>query len=164
MQHFNNLRGVNHYREYQNVIIVGREQPSTTTLEERARGIWYDSSEPLKLLENKSGSTPLVTAQRGYRLRKGNASVSVQVHPGWRAQALQEQIRESESQAIDRLRLLRRHPEGLQRRVFILSSVVLDVTVDHLWSWARLPSSILNLRGCVVGRYSLNNVPLPQGP
>ena len=52
MEHFNNLRGVNLYSRYQNVIIVGREQPSTTALEDRARGIWYDSSEPLKLLEN----------------------------------------------------------------------------------------------------------------
>lgn len=71
------------------------------------------------------------------------------MHSDWRVQALQEQIREAEStQAIDRLRLLREHPEGLQRRVFILSSVPLDITVDHLWSWDAVQESLRVIEAC----------------
>jgi len=65
--------------------------------------------------------------------------VVVQVHPDPRVQLLLEQIRECETvQAIDRLRLLRDHPDGVDRQVFILSSVPVDITVDHLWSWKTL--------------------------
>ena len=43
-------------------------------------------------------------------------------------------------QGIDRLRLLRDNRAGTDRQVFILSSVPVDVTVDHLWGWQRLQS------------------------
>ena len=47
-----------------------------------------------------------------------------------------EQTRECESvQVIDRLRLLRGEEK---RKVFILSSVPLDITVDYQWSWEKL--------------------------
>ncbi len=85
---------------------------------------------------------PLENANRGYRTRDGKQrSVNVQVHPDPRVQKLLEQIRESESvQGIDRLRLLRDNRAGTDRQVFILSSVPVDVTVDHLWGWKRLQS------------------------
>lgn len=156
LAHFNNLRGVNKYSQYQNVIVVGREQPSTTGLEEVARGIWYDSTEPLKLLDDVSGSKPSQWQQRGYRLSGGTGSTRTAVHSDWRVQALQEQIREAEStQAIDRLRLLRGHPEGLQRRVFILSSLPLDITVDHLWNWDAV-QELLRVIGACNGVVPLN--------
>lgn len=136
--HFNNLRGVNLYKDYQNIVIVGRNEPSAIDLEKLARGLWYDAEEPFRLLDEKSGNYPLIREKRGYRLRDGHGSYMTQVHPDWRCQALLEQMRESEStQAIDRLRLLRPHSEGLQRRVFILCSVPLDITVDRLESWER---------------------------
>ncbi len=85
---------------------------------------------------------PLENANKGYRTRDGKQrSVNVQVHPDPRVQKLLEQIRESESvQGIDRLRLLRDNRAGTDRQVFILSSVPVDVTVDHLWGWKRLQS------------------------
>ena len=50
-----------------------------------------------------------------------------------------EQIREAESvQAIDRLRLLRDNATASDRKVFILSSVPLDITVTNLWGWKKL--------------------------
>ncbi|MDG2176897.1 MAG: hypothetical protein P8M72_12305, partial [Gammaproteobacteria bacterium] len=83
---------------------------------------------------------PLEQAHRGYRTASGDkASVIVQIHPDDRVQLMLEQIREAESvQAIDRLRLLRDNPVAGERQVFILSSVPLDITVDHLWSWKKL--------------------------
>jgi len=91
----------------------------------------------------------LESEKRGYRLKGDSGSAMTQVHPDWRVQALLEQMRESEStQAIDRLRLLRPHSEGFQRRVFILCSVPLDVTVDHLESWSGLQKLIALLEDC----------------
>lgn len=147
--HFNNLRGVNLYKDYQNIVIVGRNEPSAIALEKLARGLWYDAKEPFRLLDEKSDNYPLIREKRGYRLRAGHDSCMTQVHPDWRVQALLEQIRESEStQAIDRLRLLRSHPEGVQRRVFILCSVPLDVTVDHLESWDRFQEYLRIVHAC----------------
>jgi hypothetical protein len=149
LDHFNNLRGVNLYSGFENIIIVGRNQPSSIDVEKLARGLWFDADEPFALLEEKSGSRPLGTEKRGYRLKQDHDSAMTQVHPDWRVQALLEQIRESEStQAIDRLRLLRSHPDGLRRRVFILCSVPLDVTVDHLESWSGLQKLIALLEDC----------------
>jgi hypothetical protein len=149
LDHFNNLRGVNLYSGFENIIIVGRNQPSSIDVEKLARGLWFDADEPFALLEEKSGSRPLGTEKRGYRLKQDHSSAMTQVHPDWRVQALLEQIRESEStQAIDRLRLLRSHPEGVQRRVFILCSVPLDVTVDHLESWDRFQEYLRIVHAC----------------
>jgi hypothetical protein len=147
--HFGNLRGVNLYKDYQNIVIVGRNEPPAIDVEKLARGLWYDAEEPFRLLDERSGNYPLIPERRGYRLRDGHGSYRTQVHPDWRCQALLEQMRESEStQAIDRLRLLRPHSEGLQRRVFILCSVPLDVTVDHLESWSGLQKLIALLEDC----------------
>ena len=60
---------------------------------------------------------------------------------------LLEQVREAESeQALDRLRLLR--GEGIQRQVYILSNVPLNVTVDYGWSWKQYQKSLEVLRAC----------------
>ena len=137
--HFGSLRGVNKYEDYDNVVIVGREQPPAIACENQAKALWWDREEALALLPSKSGHKPLESESRGYRLSNGtNRSTKVQVHPDYRVQLVLEQIRESEStQALDRLRLLR-DKGGDRRQVFILSSVPLDITVDHLWGWKRL--------------------------
>ena len=51
-------------------------------------------------------------------------------------------------QAIDRLRLLRPSKSGLDRRVFILSSLPLDLRLDYLWSWDSLKESQRIVRAC----------------
>ena len=140
--HFGSLRGLNQFSDYDNVIIIGREQPSAIGIESQAKALWWDSDEGISSLEMKGeiDSKPLIGEQRGYRVRSENIAKAVvtQVHPDCRVQTILEQVRESEStQAIDRLRLLRANGSS-QRQVFILSSVPLDITVDHLWSWSNL--------------------------
>ena len=132
---FGNLRGLNNYSGFENIIILGREQPSANAVSDKARAMWWGSEEPLRALQDKGGNQPYASQPRGYRgIQRG--SVQVQVHPDWRAQLLLEQIREAESeQALDRLRLLR--GEGTQRQVYILSNVPLNVTVDFGWSWSE---------------------------
>ena len=116
--HFNSIRGLNTFSDYENVIIIGREQPSSTGAEASARGIFWDDEEPIQRLGNKSGSRPFSNdTRRGYRLASGDYdSTTVQLHPDHRVQAMVEQIRESEStQAIDRLRLLRLAKAAIRR-------------------------------------------------
>lgn len=88
--HFGSIRGVNEYKDYTNVIIVGREQPSAVACENQARALWWDDETALELLETKTGNNkPLEKANRGYRTASGdNASVTVQIHPDDRVQLM----------------------------------------------------------------------------
>jgi hypothetical protein len=128
--HFGRFRGVDDWRDYEGVIVVGREQPPPAAAEEDARGIWFDDPKPLLL------SGTYKTATRGYRLRSGEAKgarVAHCVHPDLRVQRVLELTRERGSaQAIDRLRLV--HAES-PKEVLILCNLPLDVTVDKLVSW-----------------------------
>lgn len=149
LTHFNSLRGVNRYADYQNIVIIGREQPSTTSLEDLARALWWDADKQLIELADQSGSKPLMKSKGTYWVQDGTTSAQTYVHPDERADALLGLIRETESvQAIDRLRLLRPHREGLDRRVFILSSQPLDLRLDNLWSWDSLKKSQRIIDAC----------------
>ena len=135
--HFGNLRGLNDFEGYDNVIIVGREQLSSNALEDHARGLWWDAETALLSLEDAKGSKPLPKSHRTYRGSEFKTA-QVSIHPDPRVQLVLEQVREAESeQAIDRLRLLR-PPVGQQRQVFILSSVPLNVSVNHFYGWKQL--------------------------
>ena len=135
--HFGDLRGLNEYEGFDNVIIVGREQPPSNALEDLARGLWWDADTALISLEDAKDNKPLQKSSRTYRALEYKA-VQVAVHPDTRVQLVLEQVREAESeQALDRLRLLR-PPSGQQRQVFILSSVPLNVSVNHLYGWKQL--------------------------
>jgi hypothetical protein len=73
---------------------------------------------------------------RGYRFRDGRHGVDVVVHPDPRIQVVHEQLREGESQqAIDRIRLVH---STIEKPVYILSNVVLDIDVDELLTWDEL--------------------------
>ncbi len=136
--HYSNLRGVNDYSSYKNVIVIGREQPPAKAMEALAKGLWWDSNELINTVPEEKGSYPyLKNLKRGYRMRNHSPEeTDVQLHPDRRVQDLLELTRESEiTQGIDRLRLVRASKE---RQVFILTSIPVDITVDNLWSWDRL--------------------------
>ena len=136
--HYSNLRGVNNYSLYENVIVIGREQPSPKAMEATAKGLWWDSNKPISTVPEEKGNYPyLKNLKRGYRMRnRSPEDTEVQLHPDKRVQDLLELAREAEiTQGIDRLRLVRGNKD---RQVFILTSIPVDMTVDHLWSWERL--------------------------
>jgi putative DNA primase/helicase len=128
---FGNIRGLDRYKDFDTVIIAGREQPPVEAVEAQARALFADDLEPLTL------TGALVRQVRGYRMRDGRQhGVTVEVHPDARVQALLEQVRERETgQALDRLRLIHRTRPA---RVIVLSNVVLDLTVDQLVSWKEI--------------------------
>ena len=140
--HFGNLRGLNEFKEFENVIIIGRNEVPQDAIEHIAGGMWWDSLDELGL--SAYSDDGLTYANRGYCDHQSSGKYSgTRVHPDKRVQMIQEQKRECETtQAIDRLRLLRPNTEGCDRKVFVLSSVPLDLAVDHLISWKKLQNFI----------------------
>jgi hypothetical protein len=136
--HFGAVRGLDQYRDHDTVIVIGRFQPPPDGIEAPARGLWFDRPEPLRFLEPDDAGNRMMAAElRGYRLRSGEmAAANVSTHPDPDVQRLLEQVRECETaQAIDRLRLV--HAEK-EKTVIVLSSLVLDLTVDRLTTWRDL--------------------------
>ena len=129
--HFHKLRGVDSFKDYETVIIIGRHQPPDYAIEDAGRALWWDDPLPLRLDQQ------LKKEDRGYRMRSGeNASAKVMVHPDNRIQRGLELKRECETlQAIDRLRLV--HNEN-PKKVIVVSNIVLDLTVDRLVTWDEL--------------------------
>lgn len=128
--HFNALRGIDRWKDFDVVVIIGRNQPPTVAVENMARAIFLMDPMPLRL----GGKWTI--HKRGYRMRAGQRGVNVQVHPDSRVQAIQEQIREGESlQAVDRIRLVH---SAQQKTVILLSNLVLDIDVDETRNWADL--------------------------
>ena len=147
LAHFNGLRGVDAYKNFDTVIVIGRNQPAIDELENLARALWYDSETPLIFADD------FVRETRGYRFKDPSTQMGVEVliHPDPRIQALHEQIREGEStQAIDRIRLV--HAKST-KRVIVLSNLPLDLEVDELLSFddlchgTRLEQAWRRLRG-----------------
>ena len=140
--HFGNLRGLNEFKEFENVIIIGRNEVPQEAIEHIAGGLWWDSQDELGLSARSDDG--LTYVNRGYCDHQHSGKYSgTRVHPDKRVQTIQEQKRECETtQAIDRLRLLRPNKERCDRKVFVLSSVPLDLAVDHLISWKKLQDFI----------------------
>jgi hypothetical protein len=131
--HFGNIRGSDEWSDYDTVIAVGREELSPINIDRKARAIWANDPEPLKLV----GDARLPDREYGYRLRDGALKgVLTSIHPDPRAQRVLELVREFEIlQAIDRLRLI--HAKQ-PKRVLILCSIPLDITVDAILSLDQL--------------------------
>ena len=127
--HFGGIRGLDQYKDFDTVIIVGRNEPALKAAEASARAIYFDAVDPLEWADDWSGEV------RGYRLRDRGKSVGIEVpvHPDRRVQGVVDQIRESETtQAIDRLRHVH---SSVTKRVFIMSSIPVDIEVDLLLGW-----------------------------
>lgn len=139
LAHFNALRGIDKFKDMDAVLIISRNQPAMNDAEALACALWFDSVEPLKL-----GVTEAEHEPRGYRTRSGYAvGVNVAIHPDPRVQTIIELIREAETlQCIDRLRLVH---ISEPKKVFLLSNLVLDLTVDNLLSWAEVIKGTTNL-------------------
>ena len=130
-EHFNALRGVDAYKDFDAIIVIGRNQPAFDAMEDYAKALYFDHPEALLL-----GADPAYE-ERGYSLSDGAFGVSVQVHPDQRIQGVMEQHRERESeQVIDRLRPV--HHQGTPKVVFLLSNIPLDIEVAILRTWNEM--------------------------
>ena len=130
LAHFNGVRGIDKWKNCEVVVIIGRNEPPITEVENIARALFLADPLPLQL----SGQWQY--KERGYRLAASAQGVNTAVHADLRVQAVLEQLRESESlQAVDRLRLIHSPTEKL---VILLSNVVLDIDVHETRTWDEL--------------------------
>jgi hypothetical protein len=124
------LRGLNAFAHCETVVVMGREQPAVQAVEALTRP--FSAADPQPFLPVGE----YVLQSRGRRMRDPDAAnvAHAQVHFDPRCQAVLEQIREAEMvQAIDRVRPIFNH-----RKVFVLNSLPLDLTVDRTLSWSEL--------------------------
>jgi hypothetical protein len=100
--HFGAYTGQDIWKQFQTIVIVGREQPPAAALEAMARCIHADANTPLAL----TGS--YAQARRHYGPADPRSAI-IDYHPEPRVQQLLELVRERLSvQAVDRLRLVHR--------------------------------------------------------
>lgn len=154
--HYNALRGIDRWNNFDIVVIIGRNQPSTEAVENIARALFSNDEEPLVL------TGEWIEEPRAYLYDDGSAcakGVMVQAHTDPRVNTVLHQLRECESeQAIDRLRLIHcKEP----KKVFLVSDIPLDIDVRELRSfdeimsggnrleiaWDRLGTGVLPLSG-----------------
>ncbi|WP_210546578.1 hypothetical protein [Rhodoferax sp. PAMC 29310] len=130
LAHFGALRGVDMYKHFDSVLVIGRNEPPTQAVQDLARAMFYDAAVPLKL------SDYWISQPKAYQLKSNPEGVDVDCHIDQRVQAILMQIREAESlQAIDRLRLIHCIEPKL---VVLLSNIPLDLEVDALLTWDEL--------------------------
>lgn len=124
LAHFNALRGIDRWKDFDVVVVIGRNQPPLAAVENLARALFYDDPSPLVQATDWSETV------RGYTDKVEERGVMVHVHPDPRVQAILEQLREQESlQAVDRLRLIHNFK---MKEVILLSNLPLDIEVDEL--------------------------------
>lgn len=130
LAHFNALRGMDLWKDFDIVLVIGRNEPPVVEIENMARALFVMDPRPLNLTGQWEYQA------RGYRFADGQLGVDTAVHADRRVQALVEQLRESESlQAIDRLRLVH---ATTTKTVILLSNLPLDIDVHELRSWDEL--------------------------
>ncbi len=141
--HFGAIRGLDGWKNFDTVIVAGREQPRAVDVENMARCLFGTDQERLLL------TGELVPQMRGHLVKDGSrTAVTVQVHPDLRVQALVEQVREREiEQMVGRLRLVHRTDPA---RVFLLSNLPTALPVDRLVPWHEVIPSKLE-RAIVAG-------------
>ena len=123
IEHFGGLRGIDKYKDFNTVVIVGRFQPPADAIEDMARGLFRLDNQPLEL-----GSTKLDTA---YSLKDGQVFWPVWTPKDSRIADLNSYYANAEIlQVIDRLRLI--HCEE-KKEVFLLTARPIDgLEVDKI--------------------------------
>lgn len=124
--HFGAVRGRNAWERFGEVIVIGREQPREADIERIARAYAAAAGDAFR-------SGEYFEEPRCIRTTNGAQALDVVTHPDPWAQRILHQVREAEiEQAIDRVRL--KHNDRL-KQVFLLSPVVIDITVDRVIDW-----------------------------
>lgn len=122
--HFGAIRGIDRWRDLDAVFVIGNPLPPLQPVEDQAA--------VLAMLSGADVSLPGEWGEelRGYRIADGSRlGVKVKCHPDPLADACLRQQREAEIiQALDRLRMV--HADR-PKDVFLLTSVVIDLTITR---------------------------------
>jgi hypothetical protein len=136
IEHFGNIRGLDKYKDFDEAIIIGRNQPPVEAVESIARCIFCDDNHPLTPIKSENGIHTFHNDRRGgYTTGGDNKEVKESYHPDKRCDIILKQIREEETiQAISRLRDI--WQDG--KKITIISKLPLDIEVDRLISFQDL--------------------------
>lgn len=113
-EHFGNLRGKDCYKDFDTVIMIGRQEPNVSAIENMAAAIWSNDVEPI----NRTKSFEFKDGQK--------------YHVDHRVNILLKLICQAEGlQAIDRLRTIH---SPVKKTVYILSNQFFDLAVDEYFN------------------------------
>ena len=139
VEHFNNISGLDDYRDVRLLITVGRTLPNVFDVEALAGAL--TGFDPVKTAQPAAGPRWFDRITRGIRLKDGTGyAVKGDVHPDPMAEAIRWQICEGELvQAIGRARGVNR-TTATPLTVDIMADVVLPLIVDEVVQWPQVPA------------------------
>jgi hypothetical protein len=134
VEHFNNVEGLDRYKDVQLLITIGRTQPKTMDVEADAGAL--SGVEPVKAGMKVTRSTWYDRVTRGVRMREGKGvAVTTDQHPDELAEAIRWQACEAGlMQAIGRGRGVNRTAAN-PLDVDVLADVVLPLIIDEVQEW-----------------------------
>jgi putative DNA primase/helicase len=140
VEHFNNISGLDRYKDVYSLILVGRTIPSPVQVEAYAGAL--TGIEPIKTAATGNWYNRV---SRGIRLANGSGiGVECDEHPDPVAEAIRLQICEAELvQALGRARGVNRKPDT-PLTVDILADVVLPIPVNEVVLWTE-PSAAVEM-------------------
>jgi hypothetical protein len=147
VDHFNNVRGQDRWRNVGSLIVAGRTQPGVRSLERDAMALfWLDQAPVIRIPPAKDGDYNYLTRKDWLRTTDGRTRcIAVQYHPDKRCDEILRQVRECElMQVIGRARLVHR-PDDQPCRVTVLCNIPLPMLpVDELVAWKdAVPNPLL---------------------
>ena len=138
VEHYNNIAGLDRYREVRLLILIGRVQPGPEAVEIYAGAL--TGAQPIKAPASANGGTWYRKVRRGIRLPDGSGiAVDCDEHPDPMAEMVRFQLCEAEMiQAIGRARGINRTADN-PVDVDIVADVCLPITVNEvsLWWWTK---------------------------
>lgn len=138
VEHFNNVSGLDRYKDVRLLIVIGRTLPGVFDVEALAGAL--TGLDPVKTAQPDRGPRWYEAAVRGIRLKAGGGvGVACPAHPDPVAEACRWQICEGELvQAVGRGRGVNRTAET-PLDVEIWADIVLPVVVDAVLDWSQVP-------------------------
>ena len=143
VEHFNNISGIDRYKDVRLLILVGRTIPGPEAVETMAGAL--TGAEPIKAATASNGTGWYERVVRGIRL-PDNSGVAVDCdrHPDPTAEAVRWQICEGElMQALGRGRGVNRTADT-PLDIDIVADVCLPVTVDEVQRWSD-PTEVVEM-------------------
>jgi hypothetical protein len=143
VEHFNNISGIDRYKDVHLVILIGRTIPGPEAVEIMAGAL--TGAEPSKTKKASSGIGWYDRVARGIRLANGTGvAVECDQHPDPAAEAVRWQICEGELvQALGRGRGVNR-TINTPLDIDIVADVCLPVTVDEVRNWKE-PNEVVEM-------------------
>jgi len=138
-EHFNNLRGIDKYKDTPCVVIVGRPQPPQSTLEVMTEALHYDNPDVGELVNTGS----YYSRERTLRLHDADHGIKFKAesHPDDRVEVMRRQVADAEvRQALHRLRLFDR-TEDNKAHIYVFGQTDTGLTISHVRDWVDIKTN-----------------------